>query len=102
MVEDRPFSYRPKCSHPSCNQPALFKVGAVWSDGTSRELKNYGLTCEAHRMSILERARHSRDGLRLAEGETVGPVALFKLEPGRRDTELVLATDPGNGGQTGL
>jgi hypothetical protein len=86
------FCYRPKCSHPSCNQPALFKVGAIWSDGTSRELKNYGLTCETHRRSQLERARQNRDGLRLAEGETVGAVALFVLEPGRRDTELAQIT----------
>ena len=81
MAEEQVFRYRPRCSHPSCNQPALFKVGAVWSDGTSWELKNYGLTCETHRQSQLERARHNRDGLRPAEGETVGPVALFCWNP---------------------
>ncbi len=97
MAEEGVFSYCPMCSHPSCNQPALFKVGAVWSDGTSRELKNYGLACATHRRSQLERARHNRDGLRLAEGETVGPVALFVLQPGRRDTELATATDTDGG-----
>ncbi len=102
MAEEQVFCYRPRCSHPSCNQPALFKVGAVWSDGTSRELKNYGLTCETHRQSQLERARHNRDGLRLAEGETVGAVALFVLEPGRRDTELATATDTGSSGKAEL
>jgi hypothetical protein len=88
MADELAFWYRPMCSHPGCNQQALFKIGAVWSDGTSRELKNYGLTCETHRLAQLQRARHNRDGLRLAEGETVGSVALFRLEPGRRDTEL--------------
>jgi hypothetical protein len=102
MAEERVFCYRPQCSHPSCNQPALFKLGAVWSDGTSRELKNYGLTCETHRQSQLERARRNRDGLRLAEGETVGSVALFVLEPGRRDTDLAPATDSGSGGKAEL
>ena len=102
MAEVREFCNRPKCSHPSCDQPALFKVGAVWSDGTSRELKNYGLTCETHRQSQLERARHNRDGLRLAEGESVGPVALFVLEPGCRDTELAPAMDSGSGGKAEL
>jgi len=102
MAEEWEFCYRPRCSHPSCNQPALFKVGAVWSDGTSLELKNYGLTCESHRQSQLERARHNRDGLRLAEGESVGPVALFVLQPGRRDTELAQATDSGSGGKAEL
>jgi hypothetical protein len=100
MAPELAFCYRPKCSHPGCNQPALFKVGAVWSDGTSRELKNYGLTCETHRQSQLERARQNRDGLRLADGETVGSVALFVLEPGRKDTEVAQVT--GLGGQAEL
>ena len=82
------FPYRPTCSDPGCTEPAVYKVGAVWSDGTSRELKNYGLACEAHRQSQLERARSHRDGLRLAEGETVGPVSLFVLAPGQRDRDL--------------
>jgi hypothetical protein len=88
MAEDRVFHYLPRCSAPSCDQPATFKIGALWSDGTSRELKNYGLSCEAHRQAQLERARRNRDGLRLADGETVGPIALFRLESGRRDSEL--------------
>ncbi len=95
MAEERVFCYRPRCSHAGCEQPAVFKVGAVWSDGTSRELKNYGLSCEAHRKAQLDRARRNRDGLRLAEGETVGPVALYVLDPGRRDTELATAMEPG-------
>jgi hypothetical protein len=88
MAEESTFHYRPRCSAKNCEQPATFKVAAVWSDGTSRELKNYGLACEAHRQSQFDRAKQHRDGLRLADGETVGPVTLYKLEPGRRDTEL--------------
>jgi hypothetical protein len=88
MAEERSFHYRARCSAPHCDQPATYKVGAVWSDGTSRELKNYGLACEEHRESQLDRARRHRDGLRLADGETVGPVTLYRLQPGRRDTEL--------------
>lgn len=82
------FQYRPTCSDPGCIEPAVYKVGAVWSDGTSRELKNYGLACEAHRHSQLERARTHRDGLHLADGESVGPVTLFVLDSGRRDRDL--------------
>ena len=88
MAEERGFHYRPRCSAPNCDQPATYKVGAIWSDGTSRELKNYGLACEAHRQPQLDRARQHRDRLRLGDGETVGPVTLYLLEPGRRDTEL--------------
>jgi len=88
MAEERVFHYLPQCSVPHCDLPARFKVGATWSDGTSRELKNYGLACELHREAQLDRARRHRDGLRLTDGETVGPVTLFVLEPGRRDTDL--------------
>ena len=82
------FQYCPTCSDPGCTEPAVYKVGAVWSDGTSRELKNYGLACAAHRHSQLERARKHRDGLRLADGESLGPVTLYVLDPGRRDRDL--------------
>jgi hypothetical protein len=88
MVDEKAYSYRPRCSAPSCDEAAVYKVGAAWSDGTSRELKNYGLACETHRKAQLERARKHHAGLRLADGETVGPVSLFTLEAGRRDTEL--------------
>lgn len=101
MAEENHFHYRPKCSAPNCDQPAAFKVGAVWTDGTSRELKNYGLTCEAHRHSQLERARKHRDGLRLADGESVGEVSLFILEAGRRDTQLSRAAEAPSGSEKG-
>jgi hypothetical protein len=93
MAEEKYFHYKPRCSDPNCDQPAVYKVGAVWSDGTSRELKNYGLTCEAHRQSQLERARKHRDGLRLADGESVGQVALFVLDADRRDRDLARVND---------
>jgi hypothetical protein len=97
MAEEKHFQYRPKCSEPNCDQPAAFKVGALWTDGTSRELKNYGLSCQEHRRSQLERARKHRAGLRLADGESVGEVSLFFLEPNRRDTELSRTHDPASG-----
>jgi hypothetical protein len=93
MADPIVFRYCPRCSTPGCQEAAVYKVGAVWSDGTSRELKNYGLACEAHRQSQLRRARQHRDGLRLADGETVGPVSLFVLDPGRRDTELTMVPE---------
>jgi hypothetical protein len=63
-------------------------VAASWSDGTSRELKNYGTACEPHRDELLARARTHRATLTLAEGEAVGPVGLYRLVPGRHDAEL--------------
>jgi hypothetical protein len=85
---DKSFQYQPTCSAPNCNQPAVYKIAAPWSDGTSRELKNYGLACEAHRDSQLARGQLHRQGLVLAEGETVGQVGLYQLVPGKRDIEL--------------
>ena len=82
------FHYQPKCSTPGCDRPALFKVAAPWSDGTSRELKNYGTACEEHRNELLARARANRGTLKLAEGENVGPVGVYQLAHGRRDAEL--------------
>jgi hypothetical protein len=88
MAEKHGFHYSPKCSAPGCLAPAIYKVGAVWSDGSSKELKNYGLACEAHRHAQVKRALEHHDGLKLADGEKVGPVSLYVLEAGRRDTQL--------------
>lgn len=87
-MDDPVFRYRPICSVPRCTHPAAFKVAAIWSDGTSRELKNYGLACQAHRDAQLARAQLHRQRLVEVEGETVGPVGLYELIPGRRDVEL--------------
>src|SRR5262249_4574126 len=87
-MDDLRFPYTPKCSTPGCDQHALYKVAALWSDGTSRELKNYGLACALPRDSQLMRGRLHREGLTLAEGESVGPVGLYRLEFGRRDADL--------------
>ncbi|MFO0908491.1 MAG: hypothetical protein U0794_09035 [Isosphaeraceae bacterium] len=95
MADDVPFRYQPICSAPGCEQPASFKVAAPWSNGTSHELKNYGLTCDTHRASQLARAQMHREGLVLAEGETVGAVGLYTLEPGKRDVELRRLPDHG-------
>jgi hypothetical protein len=88
MVPARVFRYVPTCSAPGCDRPGAYKIAALWSDGTSRELKNYGLACEAHRDLELDAARLRRQALKLSEGESVGPVALYLLRPACRDTEL--------------
>lgn len=84
----RHFEYVPKCSVAGCDHPAAYKIAAPWSDGSARELKNYGVCCVEHRDHELALARKRREGLRLAEGETVGPVGLYKLTPGSLDSQL--------------
>ena len=87
-MEKNAFQYQPTCSAANCTNPAVYKVAAPWSNGTSRELKNYGLACEAHRDSQLALAQMHRKDLKLAEGETVGQVGLYQVVAGRRDAEL--------------
>jgi hypothetical protein len=83
------FRYRPACCWAGCEAPALFKIAATWSGGSSRELKNYGLACEEHRDPLFAAARRNRDRLKLAEDESVGPLELYLLRAGYRDAELV-------------
>jgi hypothetical protein len=88
-MNDHSFHYQPLCSSPGCERAAVVKVAAPWSDGTSDELKNYGLACAEHRAELLNRARSHREGLTLADGELIGKVGLYELSPGKRDKELV-------------
>lgn len=82
------FSYTMSCSAPGCPDPVRYKLAAVWTDGTSRELKTYGLACEAHRESLREAAEGRRRGLILADGEQIEPVGVYRLTPGTRDVSL--------------
>ena len=82
------FRYRPVCSAPGCEEAAVYKIGAPWSDGTRHELKNYGLACPGHRDAQMERARVNRNGLKLEVGESMGDVRLFLLDPARRASAL--------------
>ena len=95
MDDDKAFQYTPKCSTPRCGKPAAFKVAAPWSNGTSHELKNYGLACETHRDSQLALAKLHSQGHVLADGETLGGVGLYLLESGRRDNTLKRMPDHG-------
>jgi hypothetical protein len=87
-MEKKAFHYQPTCSAANCDKPAAYKIAAPWSSGASRELKNYGLACEAHRDSQLALAQAHRNDLKLADGESVGQVGVYQLVEGKRDTEL--------------
>lgn len=93
MIVDTPFSYRPICSSPGCDRTAKFKIAASWSDGTSREFKSYGIVCEEHREAQVEAARLRSARITRTADEIVGPVEVFVLKPGSRDTELTRHED---------
>jgi hypothetical protein len=97
MEQLEPFRYRASCSASRCDQPAVYKIAATWSDGSSHELKNYGLTCAAHRDSGLEAARRRHQGLKLSDQEIVGPLEVYVLRSACRDAELIRFRDRSGG-----
>lgn len=86
-----PFAVR--CTVQECQEQAQYKIAAEWSDGTTKELKTYGLACEKHLELLFRRSREKKQGCRLAEGETLGVPCIFRIEEGRRDRELVRSPD---------
>src|SRR4051794_10565174 len=68
-MDETAFRYASHCSVPGCRLPPRFKIAATWTSGALRELKNYGLACEAHRDALMMRGRLHREGLVLAEDE---------------------------------
>jgi hypothetical protein len=82
------FHYEPKCSHEPCGRTAIYKIAAVWSDGTFCELKTYALACELHRQAMLERAAEKHNRLPLADTERADPVGVFRLQPRTRGATL--------------
>ena len=79
----------PVLCYSGCSRPAAFKLGAVWADGTTRELKTYSLCCAECLPAELASARARREQCRLAPGEELGPVCVFDLRPTTRDRDLV-------------
>ena len=86
-------SYLVLCTTEGCKAPAHYKIAAVWNDGTTEELKTYGLCCENHLQAQVRRSREKQKKCRLAEGETLSPPQVFRLEPGRRDRQLTRLPD---------
>jgi hypothetical protein len=83
------FAYEVLCGEEGCEQSAQFKIAAEWSDGSTRELKTYGLACEKHLESQFRRGLQKQRACRLSEGETLSAPEIFHIESGRRDRDLV-------------
>jgi hypothetical protein len=81
--------YEVLCYTPGCGQPAVYKVAARWSDGVTSELKTYGLVCDACLPAWLQRARERQAICRLTAGEALDQPAVFRIERGRRDVDLM-------------
>jgi hypothetical protein len=81
-------AYPVLCYTPGCGQAAEYKVAARWSDGVTRELKTYGLACEACLPAWFRRAKERHSNCRLASGETLLEPAVYRLRQRARDQEL--------------
>jgi hypothetical protein len=65
-----------------CQRPARYKIAAVWSDGTTCELKTYALACDECLTDAYRAACQRRDGCRLSPGETLERPWVYELACG--------------------
>ena len=86
--------YPVMCYAPGCSREAVYKIAARWSDGVTRELKTYFLSCAECRTELFESARTKKSACRLAVGESLGDPEVFELTRGRRDRELLRLGKP--------
>lgn len=81
------------CSQRGCTRPAVFKIAARWSDGVTRELKTYGLSCEPCLNEQFARSKVKQAACRLAPGETLESPGIYDLSRGQRDLQLARRAD---------
>jgi hypothetical protein len=76
------------CSEPGCEEPAVYKVAAPWSDGTFRELKTYGFACPEHLKDVLRSAETRWLDYEPVKGEVVQDIGIYRYERGKSDRQL--------------
>ncbi|HZV04325.1 MAG TPA: hypothetical protein VE999_04475 [Gemmataceae bacterium] len=85
--------YPVRCYTRGCNELAVYKIAARWSDGVTQELKTYALSCPACLAETFRRSRAKQAACRLAPGETLESPSIYELTHGRRDSQLVRRDD---------
>jgi hypothetical protein len=86
-----PYSIR--CYRRGCEELAVYKIAARWSDGITQELKTYALTCPACLAESFRLSRVKQAACRLASGETLGSPGIYELAHGQRDRQLIRRED---------
>lgn len=86
-------SYPVRCYTRGCEELAVYKIAARWSDGVTQELKTYALTCSACLAEWFGRSRAKQAACRLAAGETLESPGIYELTRGRRDPQLLRRDD---------
>jgi hypothetical protein len=80
--------YEVRCTRPGCCRPAVYKIAARWSDGSTEELKTYALSCGGCLPGAYRHSRAKQASCRTARGETLEAPGIYLLARGRRDQEL--------------
>lgn len=73
----------------SCPAPAAYKVAAEWSDGVTRELKTYALSCATCLAANVAEAKRRQAACRLLHGETLEVPGVYVMCRGNRDHQLI-------------
>jgi hypothetical protein len=77
-----------RCSWHDCEEPAVYKIAAPWSDGRFSELKTYGFACADHLKDVLGSAEARWLDYEPVKGEIVQDVGIYRYEPGKSDRQL--------------
>ena len=80
--------YPVRCYCRGCEQLAIYKIAARWSDGVTHELKTYALSCADCLEEQYRQSRIKQRACRLAKGETLETPSIFELARGERDQRL--------------
>lgn len=88
-----PMSPYPVMCYAGCSAPAVYKVAARWSDGTTHELKTYSLSCAACLPKLFATAIAKHAACRLTVGESLEAPGVYELTRGARDRTLTRRTD---------
>lgn len=82
------------CSHPKfASEPATYKIAAEWTGGDHSELKTYGFANDACVVEVYRSAQVRAGRFRPCEGETLGELRIFRLNPIQHDYELKRVAD---------
>jgi hypothetical protein len=85
--------YAVRCYRKGCEQLAVYKIAARWSDGVTEELKTYALTCPDCLPELFRRSCAKQAACRRAPHETLEPPGIFELVRGQRDRQLTRRLD---------
>jgi hypothetical protein len=77
-----------RCSEPGCEEHAVYKIAAPWSDGRFNELKTYGFACSDHVRDVLRSAEARWLDYEPVTGEVVQEIGIYRYERGKSDRQL--------------